>query len=68
MCACLSESERVGLCLSCKQSRLVPSDRRYVFYQCQRSAVDRHYPKYPVLPVLLCTGYETKADSTESPG
>ena len=62
MVVCSSESERVGLCLSCQQSRLVRSDRGSVFYQCQRSAIDPRFPKYPSLPVLHCPGYESRDD------
>jgi hypothetical protein len=63
-----SESERVGLCLSCQHMRPVRTDRGSVFYQCQRSATDPTYPKYPRLPVLQCHGYEKKEEPPESPG
>jgi hypothetical protein len=63
-----SEKERVGLCFSCQQMRLVRTDRGSVFYQCQRSATDPRYPKYPRLPVLHCPGYEWKEEPPESSG
>ena len=63
-----SESERVGLCLSCQHLRLVRTDRDSVFYQCQRSATDKRYPMYPRLPVLHCPGHEVKKELPESPG
>jgi len=62
-----SESERIGLCFSCQHVRLVRADRGSVFYQCQRSATDPTYPKYPRLPVLQCPGYEVKEAPAESP-
>jgi hypothetical protein len=63
-----SESERVGLCFSCQHMRLVRTDRGSTFYQCQRSATDPRYPKYPRLPVLRCPGYGGKEEAPESPG
>ena len=38
--------------------RRVQSDRGSVFYQCQLSATDPSFPKYPRLPVLHCAGHE----------
>lgn len=62
------ESERVGLCLTCQHMRLVRTDRGSVFSQCQRSATDPRYPKYPRLPVFHCPGYEGKEEAPESTG
>ena len=53
------ERARVGLCVSCRYSRLVRTDRGSVFYQCERSATDPRYAKYPRLPILVCPGYES---------
>jgi hypothetical protein len=60
MSATCSEIDRVGLCFSCQHSRVVRTDRGATFYQCQLSATDPRYPKYPRLPVLRCHGYEVK--------
>jgi len=54
----LYERERVGLCFACQYARRVCTDRGSVFYQCQRSATDPRYSKYPRLPVIRCPGYE----------
>jgi hypothetical protein len=62
MSASLPETDRVGLCLTCKQARRVRTDRGSVFYQCQLSAVDPRYSKYPRLPVLQCAGHECKEE------
>jgi len=62
-----SESEGVGLCISCQHLRLVHTDRGSVFYQCQRSMTDPRYPKYPRLPVLHCPGHEVKAEVADEP-
>jgi hypothetical protein len=48
----------VGLCATCQHMRQRTSDRGSVFYQCQLSASDPGFPKYPRLPVLQCRGYE----------
>jgi hypothetical protein len=61
------ESERVGLCITCQHLRLVHTDRCSVFCQCQRSATDPAYPKYPRLPVLYCPGYEVKKEDAPEP-
>jgi len=60
------EATRVGLCCQCRFMRQIRSDRRSIFYYCQRSETDEGFPKYPRLPVLLCRGYETN-DATEKP-
>src|SRR5436190_14645088 len=36
----------VGLCLHCKHSRVVESDRGSKFYLCQLSLTDPRFPKY----------------------
>jgi hypothetical protein len=56
----LRESDRVGLCASCKHVRVVRSDRDSVFYQCKRAATDPRFAQYPTLPVLRCPGYEAE--------
>jgi len=52
--------ERVGLCLNCRHSRQIKSDRGAEFYLCQLSAGDPRFPKYPALPVISCAGYMSK--------
>jgi len=53
-----SDSNRAGLCASCKHVRIIRSDRGSVFYLCRRSATDPNYAQYPRLPVVSCRGYE----------
>jgi hypothetical protein len=58
---------RVGLCADCRFMRRMQSDRGSVFYLCERSATDPRFPKYPRLPVLLCSGYEpSEADQQKA--
>ncbi len=39
--------------------RRIHSDRGSTFYFCERSVTDASFPKYPRLPVLRCSGYES---------
>jgi len=50
--------DRVGLCVRCKHVVVVRSDRGSLFYQCQRSVYDADYPRYPVLPIRHCRGFD----------
>lgn len=52
-------ANRVGLCETCRFMRRVQSDRGSIFYLCELSATDPNFPKYPRLPVLQCSGYES---------
>ncbi|HUA17787.1 MAG TPA: hypothetical protein VMU80_21920 [Bryobacteraceae bacterium] len=61
--------ERAGLCATCVNVRRVTSDRGSVFYLCELSKTDARFPKYPRLPVVSCTGYQsTEAASPEPRG
>jgi hypothetical protein len=46
-----------GLCADCRHCQIVETARSR-FYLCRRSFDDAQYPKYPVLPVRACPGYE----------
>jgi len=50
---------RSGLCGDCTHARRVESDRGSVFILCQLALTDSNFKKYPRLPVLACTGYES---------
>jgi hypothetical protein len=52
-----------GLCDSCLHQQLVPNTRGSVFSLCLRSRSDRHYPRYPRIPVTACGGYELRQAS-----
>jgi hypothetical protein len=47
----------VGLCGTCGWMRVVDSSRGQAFYLCRRSLDDPAYPRYPVIPVVVCPGY-----------
>jgi hypothetical protein len=52
-----ASDDRVGLCLTCRHARRVPTPRA-IYWLCERSATDPRFEKYPRLPVLECPGYE----------
>ena len=53
-------NEGVGLCAQCAQAKTIRSHRGSTFYLCLRSVVDGAFQRYPVLPVRMCTGYESR--------
>jgi len=46
-----------GLCEGCRHVELVTSVHGSTFYLCRLSFEDPRFPKYPVLPVRVCSGY-----------
>ena len=46
-----------GLCAGCLHLRLLRSGRSR-FVRCLLAETDPDYPRYPVLPVLACGGYQ----------
>lgn len=52
------QPDAIGLCASCQHVYPVRSDRGSMFYQCRRAADDPDFPRYPILPVRQCKGYE----------
>jgi hypothetical protein len=55
-----------GLCASCVHAKVITSSRGSVFYLCQLSYVDPNFAKYPNLPVLACSGYQSESGSSEN--
>lgn len=49
--------DRVGLCATCVHSQTVTSAKGSVFYLCRLSQEDPRFPRYPPLPVRVCSGY-----------
>jgi hypothetical protein len=57
-----------GLCGSCKNRQLTPNDRGRLFLLCGGHAKDSRLPKYPLLPVFACHGYQPlEIDIDEEP-
>jgi hypothetical protein len=53
------DAARAGLCATCVHAKLITSSRGSVFYLCQLSFTHPQFPRYPALPVLACSGYES---------
>jgi hypothetical protein len=47
-----------GLCATCGHARAISTGRGSTFVLCDRSKTDSRYRRYPILPVLTCTGAE----------
>ena len=47
-----------GLCGSCLHRRLTANNRGGSFLLCEAHNNDPRLPKYPLLPVLTCHGYQ----------
>ena len=56
----LKKIPRAGLCGNCQHARLIESDKGSVFVRCELSLVDPNFAKYPGLPVVSCSGFESK--------
>ncbi|MSR22636.1 MAG: hypothetical protein EXR92_03695 [Gemmatimonadetes bacterium] len=52
------EERTVGLCGSCRFRRSVSSTRGSRFVLCLRSQEDPTFPRYPLLPIHRCDGFE----------
>jgi hypothetical protein len=48
---------QIGLCALCTHARIIESKRGSRFWMCTLSRVDPHFPKYPPLPVVHCSGH-----------
>jgi len=57
----------IGLCAHCQFMRKIVTNRGSTFYQCQLSATDPGFPKYPRLPVLTCRGYKQVSSNPIQP-
>lgn len=54
----MSKREEIGLCLDCRHTKVIVSDKGSRFFLCQRAETELYYSKYPRLPMLQCSGYE----------
>ena len=55
--------DRAGLCATCRFVEVVISSRGSAFYRCTLADTDPRFRRYPVLPVILCAGYEWNGES-----
>jgi hypothetical protein len=51
-----------GLCASCRFAEIITSSRGSTFYRCTLSETDPAFRRYPVLPMLHCSGYQPAPD------
>jgi len=49
-----------SICNFCVFLRITKNERGGVFYMCQRSKIEAHFPKYPHQPMIKCAGFEKK--------
>lgn len=58
----MGSAPAIGLCVKCLHQRVVRNTRGSVFSLCRRARDDPAYPRYPRLPVLVCGGFEERAE------
>ena len=51
-----------GLCGHCRWVRDVVTRTGSAFIYCRKSESDARFPRYPVLPVRSCSGYEKSGE------
>ena len=56
-----------GLCATCAHVETIRSDRGSVFFRCSLSDIDPRFPKYPTLPVVECSGWDSVRNSERGP-
>jgi hypothetical protein len=54
----IAVTAKSSLCFSCNYGNHVISGKGSSFLQCQKHFENLRYPKYPVLPVVACSGYK----------
>ncbi len=47
-----------SLCFSCHYGNRIISGKGSSFIRCKKHFEDAGYPKYPVLPVIICSGFK----------
>ena len=47
----------VGICQNCKFVTTIVSGKGSLFIQCKQHFSDKKFPKYPRLPVTICSGF-----------
>jgi len=53
----LARAARGGVCAACRYARVVPSARGATFLRCDHPDL----PRYPVVPVVRCAGFASRA-------
>jgi hypothetical protein len=55
-----------GLCDDCAHAKRITSSRDSEFILCLKSKDDSRFPKYPRLPVVVCSGYESVTKASDA--
>ncbi len=55
--------DRIGLCRTCRHADVIETASGSQFYRCRLSDTHPQFLKYPPLPVLRCSGYESSESS-----
>ena len=53
-------ADPAGLCSGCAHVQVVTSARGSNFYLCRLSFSDSRFPRYPQIPVLICSGFRPR--------
>jgi hypothetical protein len=54
----MKEANTSSICFSCEHGNSIVSGKNSSFLQCRKHFADPSYPKYPLLPVFSCKGYQ----------
>lgn len=49
-----------GLCGNCRHAQVIETRKGSRFFRCRLSEGDPAFPRYPRLPVLVCTGWSRR--------
>jgi hypothetical protein len=49
-----------GLCGRCRYARTIRNRRGSIFFLCGLAERDARFPKYPVLPMMRCSGFQSR--------
>lgn len=58
-------SPHIGLCAVCQHVKVIQSAKGSFFIMCGRAKTDPRFSKYPVLPVIRCSGYEQRREEKD---
>ena len=56
-----TDTTDVGICQNCKFVNRIFSGKGSVFIQCKQHFINKNFPKYPRLPVTICSGFKENA-------
>lgn len=57
-----------GLCADCRHARRIANRRGSLFLLCARASGDPRFRRYPPLPMLRCSGHESRPPAEPTDG